>query len=87
MIVTTATRADLPAIMQLEQAFTRAGWSEQAWADELDADGRLTLVEKDAAGAVRGDFGTTVAGQPVSDELWRRIGVSLRLVIIGSIVI
>ena len=34
MIVTTATRADLPAIMQLEQAFTRAGWSEQAWADE-----------------------------------------------------
>lgn len=54
MIVTTATRADLPAIMQLEQAFTRAGWSEQAWADELDADGRLTLVEKDAAGAVRG---------------------------------
>jgi peptide/nickel transport system permease protein len=38
------------------------------------------------AGAVRGDFGTTVAGQPVSDELWRRIGVSLRLLIIGSVV-
>jgi peptide/nickel transport system permease protein len=38
------------------------------------------------AGAVRGDFGTTVGGQPVADELWRRIGVSLRLVIIGSIV-
>ena len=36
--------------------------------------------------AARGDFGTTVTGQPVSDELWRRIGVSLRLVIIGSIV-
>lgn len=36
--------------------------------------------------AVRGDFGTTVAGQPVSDELWRRIGVSLRLVVIGSVV-
>ena len=35
--------------------------------------------------AVRGDFGTTVAGQPVSDELWRRIGVSLRLVFIGSL--
>src|SRR3954463_2398749 len=35
-------------------------------------------------GVVRGDFGTTIAGQPVSDELWRRIGVSLRLVFIGS---
>jgi peptide/nickel transport system permease protein len=39
-----------------------------------------------ASGAVRGDFGTTIGGQPVSDELWRRIGVSLRLLIIGSIV-
>lgn len=38
-----------------------------------------------ASDAVRGDFGTTVAGQPVSDELWRRIGVSLRLVLIGSL--
>lgn len=34
---------------------------------------------------VRGDFGKTVAGQPVSDELWRRVGVSLRLVVIGSV--
>ena len=39
-----------------------------------------------ASGAVRGDFGTTIGGQPVSDELWRRIGVSLRLVVIGSVV-
>jgi peptide/nickel transport system permease protein len=38
------------------------------------------------SGAVHGDFGTTVAGQPVSDELWRRIGVSLRLVLIGSVI-
>lgn len=38
------------------------------------------------AGVVRGDFGTTVAGQPVTDELWRRIGVSLRLLLIGSVV-
>ena len=42
-------------------------------------------VRKWASGAVRGDFGTTVAGQPVSDELWRRIGVSLRLLVIGSV--
>jgi peptide/nickel transport system permease protein len=39
-----------------------------------------------ASRAVHGDFGTTIGGQPVSDELWRRIGVSLRLLIIGSIV-
>jgi peptide/nickel transport system permease protein len=37
------------------------------------------------AGAVHGDFGTTIGGQPVTDELWRRIGVSLRLLIIGSV--
>ena len=38
------------------------------------------------SGAVRGDFGTTVAGQPVADQLWSRIGVSLRLVFIGAVV-
>lgn len=38
-----------------------------------------------ASGAVRGDFGATVAGHPVSQELWSRIGVSLRLVVIGSV--
>ncbi len=38
-----------------------------------------------ASGAIRGDFGTTVGGQPVSDELWRRIGVSLRLVFLGVV--
>ncbi|WP_067696467.1 ABC transporter permease [Nocardia jejuensis] len=37
-------------------------------------------------GVVHGDFGTTLAGQPVSKELPRRVGVSLRLLIIGSIV-
>ncbi len=35
--------------------------------------------------AVRGDFGVTVGGHPVSAELWRRIGVSLRLLIIGLV--
>lgn len=39
-----------------------------------------------AADAVRGDFGTTVAGQPIVDELGRRVGVSLRLLVIGSVV-
>ena len=39
-----------------------------------------------AAGVVRGDFGTTVTGHPVTQELWSRVGVSLRLVLIGSLV-
>jgi len=39
-----------------------------------------------ASHAVRGDFGTTVTGQPVASTLWRRIGVSLRLLVIGSVV-
>lgn len=38
------------------------------------------------AGTVRGDLGFTITGQPVTAELWQRIGVSLRLVLIGSII-
>jgi peptide/nickel transport system permease protein len=38
-----------------------------------------------AAGVVHGDFGTTVTGHPVSQELWPRVGVSVRLVLIGSL--
>ena len=37
------------------------------------------------SGAVHGDFGKTVNGQPVSAELGRRIGVSLRLLVLGSV--
>ncbi|MEN4399784.1 ABC transporter permease [Mycolicibacterium senegalense] len=58
-----------------------------AKAAELGLDKPIPLRYLDwASGAVRGDFGTTVAGQPVSDELWRRIGVSLRLLVLGSVV-
>lgn len=39
-----------------------------------------------AAGVVHGDFGTTVTGHPVAQELWPRVGVSVRLVLIGSLV-
>jgi peptide/nickel transport system permease protein len=58
-----------------------------AKAAELDLDKPVPLRYAHwVSGAVRGDFGTTITGQPVSDELWRRIGVSLRLVVIGSLV-
>jgi peptide/nickel transport system permease protein len=39
-----------------------------------------------ASRAWHGDFGKTITGQPVSDELGRRIWISLRLVLIGSLV-
>ncbi|UXA16775.1 ABC transporter permease [Mycobacterium sp. SMC-4] len=58
-----------------------------AKAAELDLDKPIPLRYLSwVSGAVRGDFGTTVAGQPVGEELWRRVGVSLRLVVIGSLV-
>jgi len=38
------------------------------------------------SGAIHGDFGTTITGQPVSDELWRRVGTSLRLLLIGTVI-
>ena len=57
-----------------------------AKAAELDLDKPVPLRYAHwVSGAVRGDFGTTVGGQPVSEELWRRIGVSLRLLVIGSV--
>jgi peptide/nickel transport system permease protein len=57
-----------------------------AKAAELGLDKPIPLRYLDwVTGAVQGDFGTTVAGQPVADDLWRRIGVSLRLVAIGSV--
>ncbi|GAC1636132.1 MAG: ABC transporter permease [Mycobacterium sp.] len=57
-----------------------------AKAAELDLDRPIPLRYGHwVANAGHGDFGTTVGGQPVSDELWRRIGVSLRLLIIGSV--
>ncbi|MBX7433604.1 ABC transporter permease [Mycobacterium sp. Y57] len=58
-----------------------------AKAAELNLDKPIPVRYADwVAGAVRGDFGTTVTGQPVTDELWRRIAVSLRLVLIGSVI-
>jgi peptide/nickel transport system permease protein len=54
---------------------------------ELDLDKPIPLrYGKWVSGVVRGDFGTTVGGQRISEDLPRRIGISLRLVILGSIV-
>jgi peptide/nickel transport system permease protein len=57
-----------------------------AKAVELGLDKPIPIrYAKWVSGAVRGDFGATVTGHPVSQELWRRIGVSLRLVVTGSV--
>ncbi len=89
MILTPATRADLPGIMALEDAFTRSRWSEQSWSAEIETDGRLTLVEKDAAGSVRGVV-TFSAVEDVADlnrvvvaPTTRREGIGRRLVLAG----
>ncbi|MBT2209426.1 ABC transporter permease [Actinomadura sp. NEAU-AAG7] len=37
------------------------------------------------AGLARGDFGRTWQGEPVNAELWRRLGVSLRLLVLGAV--
>ncbi len=74
----------------LESLMQRSPRPPQAVIDaksaELDLDKPIPLRYAHwASGAMRGDFGTTVTGQPVSGDLWRRVGVSLRLVAIGSV--
>ncbi|MQY02771.1 ABC transporter permease [Actinomadura macrotermitis] len=38
-----------------------------------------------ATGVLHGDFGRTWQGSPVNDELWRRLQVSLRLLVLGAV--
>ncbi|WP_194825376.1 ABC transporter permease [Nocardia sp. XZ_19_231] len=56
--------------------------AEQLHLDEPIPQRYLTWL----GGVVHGDFGTTLAGQPVSEELGRRVAVSLRLLILGSVI-
>ncbi|MBO0839251.1 MAG: ABC transporter permease [Sciscionella sp.] len=37
-------------------------------------------------GVLHGNFGTTITDEPVTDELWRRAGVSLRLFLLGVLI-
>ncbi len=55
---------------------------------DLNLNDRTPLFERYltwAGGLARGDFGKTVAGGSVGDDLGRRIGVTLRLITIGLI--
>lgn len=57
--------------------------------DELNLNDKTPLVERFSTwvgGVLRGDFGKTIGGGSVSVEMRRRMGVSLRLLLIGSII-
>ncbi len=54
MIVAHATTADLDQILALEQSGFDQGWSRQAWAEELTADDRYVLVNRDVDDQVDG---------------------------------
>jgi peptide/nickel transport system permease protein len=57
-----------------------------ARAAELDLDKPIPVRYGHwVAGVVHGDFGTTIGGQPIADELGRRVGVTLRLLLIGTV--
>jgi peptide/nickel transport system permease protein len=45
----------------------------------------LTRFKDWVVPALHGDFGKTIYNQPVSSEMWRRMGVTLRLLLIGSL--
>lgn len=37
-------------------------------------------------GVARGEFGVTVTSAPVGDQLWQRVGISLRLFVVGTLI-
>ncbi|MGP4027723.1 ABC transporter permease [Actinomadura sp. 3N407] len=56
--------------------------------DALNLNGRTPLADRYrtwAGGVLHGDLGRTWDGEPVDAELWRRLGVSLRLVLPGAV--
>jgi peptide/nickel transport system permease protein len=56
--------------------------------DELNLNDKTPVIERFgrwAGGVARGDFGRTIENGSVNDEIGRRVWVSLRLMLIGSI--
>jgi peptide/nickel transport system permease protein len=57
--------------------------------DELNANDRTPILERYGTwvgGIAHGDFGRTIDGDPVREEMGRRIAVSLRLLLLGIII-
>src|SRR3954465_13598517 len=58
----------------------------EAEAAELNLDKPIPMrYAQWASVALRGDFGTTITGKPISAELGRRVGVSLMLLVGGAV--
>src|SRR5437868_1152287 len=56
--------------------------------DALNMNDKVPVVDRFsrwARNVVRGDLGLSIEGTPVTDELGRRVWVSLRLLLIGSL--
>jgi peptide/nickel transport system permease protein len=83
--LTSLTFAPLDSLLQRNPRPPQAIIDAKAHALGLDEAIPLRYAHW-ASHALRGDFGTTITGQPVAETLWRRIGVSLRLLIVGSVV-
>jgi peptide/nickel transport system permease protein len=82
--LTSATFAPLDSLLERNPRPPQAVIDAKAAELHLDQPVPLRYANW-LSGAVRGDFGTTVTGQPVTEELWRRIGISLRLVVMGIV--
>lgn len=55
--------------------------------DDLNLNDKTPLLQRFsrwAGGVVRGDLGRTLGGEPIASEMWRRMGVSLRLLLVAS---
>lgn len=95
LVVLATTTAYLLAATQLNpraRYLTRSQPPPEAVIDSVlssinmnDKDPVFERLGRWATGVVRGDFGRTVDMQPVNDEIGRRVWVSLRLMLVGSI--
>ena len=57
--------------------------------DSIGVNDKVPVVERYASwlgGAVTGDLGRTIQDKPVDTEFWPRLGVSLRLLLAGSVI-
>jgi peptide/nickel transport system permease protein len=82
--LTSLTFSPLDSLLQRNPRPPQAVIDAKAHALGLDQPIPVRYVHW-ASHALRGDFGTTITGQPVGATLWRRVGVTLRLLIIGSV--
>lgn len=95
-VVLAVVAASLAYLLAASALDPRAAWAGRTPPPPPAAvDARLTALNLNdrtplaqryvtwASGVARGDFGRDLAGAPVAGDLWRRAGVTLRLVLLG----